>query len=414
MRRAPQTSEPPALLLQPGSMDDPWPLFNTLREQRPLSRIGNSGAHVVASWELVEDVLAREEDFSANLRGVLYCEANGEPAIFAMPSEGAVNVIATADEPDHSLHRAIIQHHFLSPQISALEAGIADWVDRELAAWQADGAGDIVPLTERVPARVVAELLALPQDDVEHFRRWAMMGGDMLAGHIDAERMRYLGEQTNAMASYLGERLQQQVQQGDVGAGSVMASLAAAVRDEQLPFSQALGIAIVLFGAGGESTAALIGSAIKRLAESAELQQQLREQPALIPRFVEEIVRLETPFKFHYRAVQRDCTLGGYELCAGDYLLLAWAAVNRDPARYPAPGELRLDRDHYRQHMGFGRGAHFCIGALLARVEARLLLSRLLEHCGSLTLDSTRPARYAQSIFIRRLASLPLVITPAQ
>ena len=414
MRRAPQTSTPADLLLQRQSIDQPWPLFKELREQRPLSRMGESGAHVVASWALIEEVLAREADFSANLNGVLYRDDSGEPAIFAMPAEGAVNVIATADEPDHSLHRSIIQGHFQSPQVKALEAGIAAWVDEELAQWMDSGVTDIAPLTERIPARVVAQLLALPQQDIEHFRRWAMMGGDMLAGHIDAPRMTYLAEQTSAMASYLGDCLQIQIDQPGSGSDSVMASLAAAERDGALSFSDALGIAIVLFGAGGESTAALLGSSIKWLAESFALQQQLREQPALISRFIEEIIRLESPFKFHYRAVQRNCSLGGYALQPGDYLLLAWSAANRDPGRFADPDQLRLDREHYRQHMGFGRGAHFCIGALLARLEAKLLLSALLERSESLALDSASPPRYAQSIFIRRLEQLPLTMIPVR
>ena len=412
MQRAPQTSTPADRFLQAQCIDDPWPLFDELREQRPLSRIGESGAHLVASWDLVEEALAREQDFSANLTGVLYRKDNGEPAIFAMPADGAVNVIATADEPDHSLHRSIIQPHFLSPQVNALEADIAGWVEQELDSWLAGGAGDIVPLTERIPARVVAHLLALPQSDVEHFRRWAMMGGDMLAGHIDAGRMAYLAEQTSAMANYLAGHLQAQIDRA-ADDGSVMASLAQAVGNEQLPFAQALGIAIVLFGAGGESTAALMGSAVKWLAGDTELQSQLRSNHQLIPRFVEEIVRLESPFKFHYRAVQRDCALGGYRLHRGDCLLLAWAAVNRDPDRFDDANCLRLDRAHYRQHMGFGRGAHFCIGALLARAEAKLLIRALLERGSSLQLDSGQPPRYAQSIFIRRLEQLSLLVTIA-
>jgi cytochrome P450 len=163
-----------------------------------------------------------------------------------------------------------------------------------------------------------------------------------------------------------------------------------------------------MFGAGGESTAGLLGSAVRLLAEAPALADELRANPRLLPRFVEETVRLESPFKFHYRAVRRACELGGAQLQPGDRLMLLWAAANRDPAVFEDPDALRLDRPHPKQHLGFGRGAHFCIGAPLARLEARVLLEELLSRTQHLALRAGSPPVHARSLFVRRLESLPL------
>ena len=163
-----------------------------------------------------------------------------------------------------------------------------------------------------------------------------------------------------------------------------------------------------MFGAGGESTSALIGSAMRLLAEHPEMAEQLRAEPENISRFVEETVRLEPPFKFHYRAVRRKCELGGYELKPGDRIMLLWSAANRDPELFPDPNTIRLDRQYPKNHLGFGRGAHFCIGAPLARLEARTVIEYTLRNTKSIRSIPGEPAVHAASVFIRRLKKLPL------
>jgi cytochrome P450 len=185
-------------------------------------------------------------------------------------------------------------------------------------------------------------------------------------------------------------------------------ALARGVRGGELDEAQAVGIAIVRFGAGGESTSSLIGSAMRLLARDPALADALRRDPDLISRLVEETVRLEPPFKFHYRAVRQTCQLGGVELRAGDRLMLLWAAVNRDPAVIEDPDSLRLDRRHPKQHMGFGRGSHFCIGAHLARLEARVVLEEVLARTKLIRLRADAPPVHARSIFVRRLEHLPI------
>ena len=149
-----------------------------------------------------------------------------------------------------------------------------------------------------------------------------------------------------------------------------------------------------------------LATAVRRIAQDPALADTLRREPELIPRYVEEVVRLEPPFKFHYRAVTRACELGVAELAAGDRLMLLWASANRDPAHFDEPDALRLDRRHSKQHLGFGRGAHFCIGAPLARLEARVVVEELLARTRSIALRAGDPPVHAHSIFVRRLERL--------
>jgi len=395
------------------TIDDPFPLYADLRANQPVARIGPSGVHPVATWALIEEVLDREEDFSANLTGVLIRGDDGEATTFPLPPSGGSHVIATADEPDHRVHRSLVQPRMSPRRVEAMEALLRDWTGEAVATWSRAGGGDVIPIAETVPARAVAHLLGLPAGDVSHFRTWAMMGGDILAGAVGQETLMRLGRETAQAVVYLGghlDRFAASLEVGEAPGGDdpLLSSLARAVEQGKIDREQAVGIAIVMFGAGGESTAALIGSCARRLAGERSLQQSLRSDPALVPRFVEEVVRLEPPFKFHYRLVRRACELGGVALEAGDRLMLLWASANRDAEVFEEPDALKLDRRFPKHHMGFGRGSHFCVGATLARLEARLVVEALLGAGPDLRIRSGSRPVYASSIFVRRLERLEL------
>jgi cytochrome P450 len=180
------------------------------------------------------------------------------------------------------------------------------------------------------------------------------------------------------------------------------------VHEGRLARRHALGILVILLGAGIESTASLIGNAALLLARRPDLQAELRSDPALLPAFVEEAVRLESPFRFHYRVVARDTELGGVALARGARLMLYWSSANRDESVFERPDEIDLHRRFPRHHMAFGRGIHFCVGAPLARLETRVVLEELLARSSRVGLDPERPPRYAPSLFVRRPASLAL------
>ena len=167
-------------------------------------------------------------------------------------------------------------------------------------------------------------------------------------------------------------------------------------------------ILLQMVSAGAESTAALMGTAARFLAEDIALQDRLRQDPALIDPFLDECLRLESPFRGHYRSVHHDTSLGGVEIPAGAHVLLLWGAANRDPARFDSPDTLDLDRSGVRQHLAFGKGAHFCLGSALARMEGVASLGVLLRRTSSFTLDAEQSPTWVLSAMMRRHRTLDL------
>lgn len=410
--RAPLYSEDPDEIFSGDTIESPHRFYARLRKTMPVARIADTGIHIVSSRALVEEALGREADFSANLTGVLMRGADRRPSVFSLEAIGATQaVIATADEPDHSVHRGLLQAHLTPARVARMEPTVRRWVDAALAPLVARGGGDFVSVAERVPALAIANLLGLPESDVGFFRTWSMMGGDMLAGDVDGERMRFLAEETGRMHAYLSDHLgRADPTSADRPDATLMSALARGVSEGGIEPGAAVGIATILFGAAGESTAALIGSCLLRLARNPALADELRRGRSLVPCFVEEVVRLDPPFNFHYRVVRRACRLGGYDLEPGDRLMLSWAAANRDESAIEDPDGLRLDRRHPKSHVGFGRGRHFCLGAHLARLEARCVVEGVLQRTKDIRLDDARPVVWARSIFVRRLERLPLAV----
>ena len=154
-----------------------------------------------------------------------------------------------------------------------------------------------------------------------------------------------------------------------------------------------------------------MGSAAALLARDVDLQDRLRADPALIPPFVEETLRLEAPFRGHYRQVLRDTELGGVPLRRGDRLFILWSSANRDPSVFERPDEPVLDRESLRQHLSFGLGLHYCIGAPLARLEARVAIERLLASTRRFT--AVAEPDHIPNLMVRRVRALALDVEAA-
>ena len=398
-------------LLDPQVVDDPYPFYAHLLEHSPLYEVPGTDVRLVARGDLIEEVLARHEEFSSNLTGVIVTGPTGAPEVFDMTRfGGAVDAIANADEPSHGLHRSLLLPYVTPRAVASLEEELRSWTVELIEPWLEAGGGDwIDAVANPLPTRAMARAVGLPLEDADRLLVWAMRGTEILAGTTTLERMGEVGAATAELVAYLGKQLQGALAACDTEpAADMIGSLARAVREGALAERDAVSILVVLAGAGGESTSSMTGNAARILAEQEALQEQLRADPSLIPAFVEEVVRTETPFRGHYRAVKRETQLAGETLPAGSHLLLLWAAANRDPEVFPRPERIDLQRPNLRAHLGFGKGLHFCAGARLARLEGRVILEELLGRTRSLRLDERRPPEYVPSIFVRRHAHLDL------
>lgn len=396
----------------PAAIGNPSALYARMRALAPVCQIGDIRAFFVSTHAAVEEAVKRHEDFSANLNAMLVCGDDDKPYVLDLKALGATNnVIATADEPGHAVQRKLMLPPLKQSRIAELEPRLRTFSRERVAAFVRAGGGDICPaLSESLPAYVVMHLLGLQGEEaLEAIRRWSMMGGDFLAGRLDSAQMNQVFVESAALMEYLANYFDTvQASAPELRGESLTALLVGGMEEGLITREQAIGILIILFGAAGESTASLLGSAIRLLVEDSALQEKLRSNPALIAYFIEEVVRLETPFKFHYRFVNHDTDLCGTALKAGDVLLLGWASANRDTAVWEDADRLRLDRERPERHFGFGYGIHFCIGAPLARLEVRVALEELLAGTEHLALDVAHPYAFAQSVFVRRMQHLHL------
>ena len=407
--------EIPFQLLDPEVIENPYPFYAALLEQAPVYQVPGTQVYLVSSWKLIHQVLKNQRDYSANLTGILITGDDGQPELFDLTSfGGSVDAIANADEPFHAVHRRLVLPQLNARKVESMEREVREWAVSGVSRLIAGGGGDCVgELANAIPVMVMARLAGLPVTDLDQLLGWAFSGGDILAGTCTLERMAQLSTATSQMSAYLKAHYDNCFASGESGEPQhVLAELVRGVREGLISERDAIAILVVLVGAAGESTSSLIGSAIRILARDGELQQRLRETPALVDNFVEEVVRLESPFKGHYRAVLHDTELAGVHIPAQARVFLLWAAANRDPSVFPRPDRLDIERRNIGEHLGFGHGIHFCIGARLARMEARIVLQELLRQSDSFSLDKEHQVKHVQSIFVRRLAQLQLRCSP--
>lgn len=400
-------------LLDPEVIEDPYPYYKALRDEAPVYRIPGTPIYLVSSWDLIHQVLRNQADYSANLTGILMTSEDGKPALFDLAAlGGTVDAIANADEPFHAVHRRLVLPHFHARSVEKLQAEVARWADEGVASLISQGGGDCIgELANLIPVRVTARLIGVPLEDDIKLLDWAFSGGEILSGTATLEDLASAGIHVEKLREYLKAYFGAALASAPVAEPTnLLQSLAAGVLDNQISEDDAVGILVVMVGAAGESTSSLIGSAIRLLAEDLTLQGRLRRSPELLERFLEEVVRLESPFKGHYREVIRDTHLGGLSLSEKSRVFLLWAAANRDPEVFNLPDQLDINRGNSGEHLGFGHGIHFCIGARVARMEAREVLSALLTKTREFTLDESRDLRHISSIFVRRLPALHLKV----
>jgi cytochrome P450 len=213
---------------------------------------------------------------------------------------------------------------------------------------------------------------------------------------------------TLEIESWIGEQLD-----GTVGEPNdeILGAVARGVESGVFTHQEGSVVLHTLLSAGGESTTSLLGNAVRILAERPALQGLLRSAPELIPAFIEEALRLESPFRFLLRTTIRDTNLGGVAIPKDATVLLLWGAANRDSATFDNADDIILDRRVPRRHVAFGRGIHHCVGAPLARLEARIVLTSFLKQTEAFTLDPDDPPRWVQSLMIRRHDRLAIRVT---
>ena len=394
-----------SLLLDREVIDDPYRFYAQLRAQAPVWEVPGTGVFTVTTFELVAEATGRVEDFSSNIECLLYRDDDGLPRRLPFGDAG-VQALATADPPAHALHRGTVFPQLVAKRMAELEPDVVDITNRCVTRALEGGTvefmsaiGNVVPIT------IVSRLIGFHDSDLNQLLSAAFDSTAMLGSTLTLDELIELIDRIGEIQTWIADQLAQAVKEpSDDLLGAVARGVDAGVFSE----SEAHTILHTLLSAGGESTTSLLGNAVRILAEDRELQQNLRQNAEQIPVFVEEALRMEPPFRYHMRSVSNDTTLGGVDISADATVLLLWAAANRDPVEFERPDEVDLDRAAPRHHVAFGRGIHHCVGAPLARIEARNVIKVLLDRTSSIILDSEHAPRWVNSLMVRRHEQLPV------
>jgi cytochrome P450 len=380
----------------PSLVEDPYGYFDDLRDQCPVLHLPHLGVVAVSGYDEANEVYRDTDSFSS-------CNAVVGPfAPFPVPLEGddISDLIAehrdqmplfehmvTMDPPDHTRERALLMRLITPRRLKDNEDFLWRLADQQLdELFATDGPVEFIAgYAQPYAMLAVADLLGVPEEDHRKFKEG--FGLSQGPGVVGAGAQHEPGENSLSwldgwFAGYIEERRREPK-------GDVLTNLAEATYpDGSIPgVPEVVRTATFLFAAGQETSARLLAAALKHLAEHPELQERLRTEKDLIPDFLEEVLRLESPVKTDFRMTKRSTTVGGVAIAGGTPVMLLNGAANRDPRRFECPHEFRVDRPNAQAHIAFGRGVHSCPGGPLARAEGRISLERILDRTSSVRLS---------------------------
>lgn len=395
-------------LLDPAVVADPYEFYRNLVAEAPVWRVPGTDIVVVSSFVAVTEATSRVDDFSSNLIALVYRKDDGTPGVLPFDAGPGAQALATADPPSHSVHRSAVFPELVARRMATLRPEIetlaALHVDRALERGNVEFMTDVA---NAIPIRVVSNLIGFRDEDPDELLATAFASTAMLAATGSLDEIRGHMERSADLLGWMTEQLDRAGQREGDG---ILSAVGVAVATGDLEMIEGLVIVHTLLSAGGESTTSLLGNAVHILATNPQLQARLRENPSLVAPFIEEVLRLESPFRLHLRAVPQRAELCGVTIPAGATMLLFWGAANRDPAEYDRPDDVVLDRSMPRHHLAFGRGIHLCVGAPLARLEAQVILTQFLQRTTNFELEAQDSPTRVNSLMVRRFERLPLAV----
>jgi cytochrome P450 len=370
---------------------DPFPVYEILRNTSPLYHEPQTGLWMVFDYEGVKRALTDHQTFS---------------------SRHGVDWIVFTDPPRHTKLRALISRAFtprsvvnLEPRIRELSRGLLDGL---IERGEMDFVADVAtPL----PIMVIAQMLGIPLEDLPRFRHWndVILKLSYTIGRKDqvaAQATSAYLETTEQMSDYLRQRRSEPKD-------DLLTRLAQAeVNGERLTHEEILGFFQGLLLAGSETTTHLLTNAILCFIENPEQLQRVLEDRELLPSAIEEVLRYRSPLQWMYRIARSDVQMHGQTIPAGKMVLPIIGSANRDPAVFADPNRFDVSRTP-NPHIAFGNGIHFCMGAPLARLEARIALGDLLDRARNFRLASDEPWVPREGLHVHGPAKLAIRFDPA-
>lgn len=402
-------------------VDDPWPYFEYLRAQGPITRLPHRNVVAVTGFAEALAIYADTENFSSvnavtgPLPDLPFAPDGDDIARQVVVHRPAIpfgSEVVALDAPDHGPMRSLLMPLFTPGRLKAMDAGFRKVAQDLIDEFAGRGEVEFIEgYANPLATLIITELLGIPHEDRPIFRQYFSGGPTGAVGaSMEDIASNPLVEMGMRIAGYIAARRAEP--QEDL---LTQLALARFPDGSEPSLEEAARVASFLFGAGQDTTVKLLGNAFRLLAERPDLQALLRADTGRIADFVEEMLRYEGSIRASHRLCQRTTEVGGHRIDAGTTVWIANLAVNRDPRRFPEPGKFDLDRPRLKEHLAFGRGSHTCADAPLARAETRLSLELLLGQLENIRLDETRHGAagarrfsYENSYVLRGLSELHL------
>lgn len=393
--------------LQQDFLVDPYPTFADLREQSPVFFDEEIGYYVVTRYEDVERCLVDRTTFLAQgASSPVWPPDETAQQILTEQGYKRVPTLNNADPPRHGPMRKAVFTCMSRARLAALEPELREYATQLVTALLDKPVSDLVAdLAFPLPGRAGLGLLGIPVEDFDQIKAWS--GGRVLFtyGHLPADEQVQVARNVIAFWHYI----ERYVNERDAHRSDDFTSDILGYHDEhpdEVTLDDVVNIVYSMALAGHDSTTNAMGNMFRQLLAHQDQWRALVDDPSLIPNAVEEALRFDGPVSGHRRTVAVDTELGGVPIPAGSKLVLLFASADRDPQHFPEPDRLDVRRDNSVEHLSFGKGVHFCLGAPLARMEMRIALELLTEHAPNMRLVPDQEFPYVPITMFRSLERL--------
>ncbi|MFS4093152.1 cytochrome P450 family protein [Streptomyces sp. AF1A] len=405
---------------------DPYPAYAWLRQHAPVHRTrlpSGVEAWLVTRYADARQALADQRLSKNPAHHDEPAHAKGKTGIPGERKAELMTHLLNIDPPDHTRLRRLVSKAFTPRRVAEFAPRVQELTDRLIDGFAARGSADLIhEFAFPLPIYAICDLLGVPREDQDDFRDWAgMMLRHTKAGHGGGRRGG-VARSVKMMRGYLAELIHRKRQalpaEPRPGEDLISGLIRAFDHGEHLTENEAAAMAFILLFAGFETTVNLIGNGTYALLTHPEQRHRLQDSLArgehgLLATGVEELLRYDGPVELAtWRFATEPLTIGGQRIAPGDPVLVVLAAADRDPERFADPDVLDLARRD-NQHLGYGHGIHYCLGAPLARLEGRTALATLLSRLPDLRLGAD-PAdlRWRGGLIMRGLRTLPVEFTP--
>lgn len=396
------------LLEAPMMLSDPFPAYTRLRNEAPVAWSERWQAWVVSRYEDVQASLRDKENLSNENRQALLFDdlrSTQREDLRTLRHYFAQKDVIGSDPPDHTRMRGLVQKAFTPRMIAALEPRIAELAEALIAEAADKTEFDFVQdVAHPVPVVLIAELLGAPPADRPLFKKWS---ADILAfqgsGRTRYDTAMVSQASLSAMFAYMTDLIETRRREPR---DDLITALAVAEEDGQrLSRDELLATCNTILTAGHETTTNLIGNLVRELLRNPDAWAGVREDRGRIPAAVQESLRLDAPKQRNFRRIKRTHEFAGTALPEGQMVFQLIGSANRDPDVFPDPDRFDMDRANSGAHLSFGSGIHFCLGAALARTEARIVVEKLIDRMPNATL-ADRPLTWQHRVQFRGPAEL--------